>query len=37
LRRIFVDGLLSAVHDESAELVGFSKVMRDATHRKATG
>lgn len=34
--RIFVDGVLSAVRDESGELVGFSKVMRDATRRKVT-
>ncbi len=34
--RIYVDGVLSAVHDESGELVGFSKVMRDATRRKLT-
>jgi PAS domain S-box-containing protein len=34
--RIFVDGVLSAVRDEIGELVGYSKVMRDATRRKLT-
>jgi PAS domain S-box-containing protein len=31
---LFVDGQLSAIYDERGELVGFSKIMRDATPRK---
>jgi light-regulated signal transduction histidine kinase (bacteriophytochrome) len=31
-----VDGVLLAVRDESGELLGFCKIMRDATHRKLT-
>ncbi len=34
--RIYVDGVLSAVRDETGELAGFSKVMRDSTRRKMT-
>jgi len=34
--RLFVDGVLCAIRDEVGELVGFSKVMRDATRRKLT-
>lgn len=34
--RIFVDGVVTAIRQESGELAGFSKVMRDATKRKLT-
>ena len=34
--RLFVDGVLCAIRDEVGQLVGFSKVMRDATRRKLT-
>jgi PAS domain S-box-containing protein len=33
-RLIWVDGVVTALRDESGELLGFSKVMRDATARK---
>jgi len=32
--RLFVDGVLIALRNDSGELVGFSKVMRDITERK---
>ena len=32
--RLYVDGVLSALRDESGKLLGFCKIMRDATHRK---
>src|SRR5579883_2804052 len=32
--RLFVEGVMCAVRDKNGELLGFSKVIRDATRRK---
>jgi len=34
--RLFVDGVVTQLRNGSGELIGFSKVMRDATRRKLT-